>query len=189
MLLKTSCQMSLYPRLSRRRIFSAASPRPARRRRCCGSRCSGTDCRKSRSVSRASVGSGLSRSSSKRRRDSRRAEAALQAVMVAERLLQRMQRGLSCAMPSTVVTRDRRLAPRAEAGARRIGRRTGWCRRRTRRARSRDACRSAAARCRRKSASVTRTGTVASRRAPLTVTAMARVSLTMAFPRRCVHAP
>ena len=74
-----------------------------------------------------------------------RAEAALQAVLLPEALLQRVQLAVLVASPSMVVTsRAVGLDREHRAGLRRCGRRRARCRRRTGWCRSRRACRSGA---------------------------------------------
>ena len=83
----------------------ACAPPPAPPGRCCGSRCSGTGCPSSPTRTSSSVGSGFSvRSDDDGHHHARRAVAALQAVVLLERLLDRMHRPSASASPSIVVT-------------------------------------------------------------------------------------
>ena len=77
-----------------------------------------------------------------RHQNPRRAEAALQRMRIAKRLLQRMQ-PLAVARRDSPLSRSRARwpAPRASGTTARAGRRAGPCRRRTRHARSRHGCR------------------------------------------------
>ena len=125
------------------RPCARASPRRARPRRCPGSRCSGRDCRRCASRTSASLGSGLSRRNSVSVISMPGVQKPhCSAVIVPERLLQRRAARRPCAEPfDRGDRRARRPAPRASGRSAPLRRRPGPCRRRTRRARSRDACR------------------------------------------------
>ena len=83
-----------------------APPPASPRRRCAGSRCSGRGCRRGPGGSRPRSGRGFSsRKGTSVIRKPGRAEAALQAVRIPERLLERMELGPAPgASPSTVVS-------------------------------------------------------------------------------------
>ena len=85
---------------------AASSPPPAApRRRCAGSRCSGRGCRRWPGGSRPRWGRVLLQEGHQGHQEAGRAEAALQAVGLPERLLQRMELGPAPgASPSTVVS-------------------------------------------------------------------------------------
>ena len=86
-----------------------------------------------------------------RHQDARRAEPALERVVAAERLLQRVERAVRPQPLDGRRPRVRRAWTASIRHARAACRRRGRCRRHRRRARSRRGCRSARASCRRKS--------------------------------------
>ena len=122
---------------------AASSRHRARPRRSARSRCSGRCGRSGTRAAPSSLGSGmLAQIPVERHQDAGGAEAALQRVMAAERLLQHREPAGLRREPLDGADASRRRPARRASGRRAPARRrSGSCRRRTRHARSRHACR------------------------------------------------